>query len=76
MVRRFTLPPFLHALDRPQPPRRLNSRTVLAGKGVEVCDAGSYGLHLIARANRRAAAETWNVPQVRVLALFLLNSAH
>lgn len=58
------LPP--RALHRPQPPRRLNSRTVLAGKGIEVCDAGTYGLHLIARANRRAAAETWNVPQVRL----------
>ena len=58
------LPP--RALDRLQPPRRLNYRTVLTGKGIEVCDAGTYGLHLIARANRRAAAETWNVPQVRL----------
>ena len=37
------------------------------GNGIEVVNhSGSYGMHLIRRANRRAAAETWNVPQVRV----------
>ena len=32
---------------------------------MEVFEGGSsYGLNVIARADHRAAAETWNVPQV------------
>ncbi|RDX44738.1 hypothetical protein OH76DRAFT_1047861 [Lentinus brumalis] len=43
----------------------LNSREPQANKGLEVFESGSaYGLNAITRANRRAAAQTWNVPQV------------
>ncbi|KAI0706871.1 hypothetical protein C8T65DRAFT_220214 [Cerioporus squamosus] len=43
----------------------LNSRETQANKGLEVFASGSaYGLNAIARADRRAAAQTWNVPEV------------
>ncbi|KAI0749984.1 hypothetical protein C8Q80DRAFT_659906 [Daedaleopsis nitida] len=42
----------------------LNSRKMLITRGVHIFDAGSFGTNIIARANRLAAAETWNVPQV------------
>ncbi|KAI0773609.1 hypothetical protein C8Q74DRAFT_768835 [Fomes fomentarius] len=51
----------------------LNSRNLPGTKGIEISECGSsYGLHLIARANRRAAAETWNVPPVRIWSLLAL----
>ncbi|KAI0694300.1 hypothetical protein C8T65DRAFT_56466 [Cerioporus squamosus] len=41
----------------------LNSRKLLVSHGMEIFDAGSFGANIIARANRLAAAERWNVPQ-------------
>ncbi|KAH9936874.1 uncharacterized protein BXZ73DRAFT_100289 [Epithele typhae] len=41
----------------------LNSRAPIAGRGLEVFDAGTYDLHLLARVQQRAAKVTWNVPQ-------------
>lgn len=46
------------------PPCRLNSRETRSS--VAIFDSGTYGLKAIERTNRRAAAETWNVPQVRI----------
>ncbi|RPD62177.1 hypothetical protein L226DRAFT_535540 [Lentinus tigrinus ALCF2SS1-7] len=42
----------------------LNSRDPQENKGLEFESGSAYGLNAIARANRRAAAQTWNVPQV------------
>lgn len=41
----------------------LNSRATT--KSVEIFESGTYGLKVFERTNRRAAAEAWNVPQVR-----------
>ncbi|TBU44838.1 hypothetical protein BD309DRAFT_979794 [Dichomitus squalens] len=40
----------------------LNSRETK--RSITMFDSGTYGLNLIARAARSAAAETWNVPQM------------
>ncbi|TBU23767.1 hypothetical protein BD311DRAFT_61424 [Dichomitus squalens] len=40
----------------------LNSRD--PKKALSIFDGGSYGRNLIQRMNHRAAAETWNVPQI------------
>ncbi|TBU37236.1 hypothetical protein BD309DRAFT_984432 [Dichomitus squalens] len=42
--------------------RSLNSRD--PKKALSIFDGGSYGRNLIQRMNHRAAAETWNVPQI------------
>ena len=45
--------------------RSLNSRKLLVSRGIEIFDQGSpLGTNIIARANRLATAERWNVPQV------------
>ncbi|TBU39974.1 hypothetical protein BD309DRAFT_1021774 [Dichomitus squalens] len=41
----------------------LNSRQLMVSQGVEIID-GNFGMNIIARANRLAAQERWNVPQV------------
>lgn len=43
-------------------PRSLNSRD--PQKSPSIFDSGTYGRNLIQRMDHRAAAETWNVPQV------------
>lgn len=46
-------------------PCRLNSREFNVTRGIEVIDGMDVGMNIIARANRLAAQEQWNVPQVR-----------
>ena len=55
-------------------PERLNSREI--HPSVAVFEGGNYGLNLIERANRRAVAETWNVPAVRGRKCYVLHSHH
>ncbi|KAI0648803.1 hypothetical protein C8Q79DRAFT_1007389 [Trametes meyenii] len=43
----------------------LNSRTLHAGRGMEIFLSGPPGRNLIARANRLATAERWNAPQAK-----------
>ena len=50
---------------------RLNSRKLLVSRGVDVFDAGTFGSGIITRANRIAAVERWNVPQVCLSARYL-----
>lgn len=45
---------------------RLNSRQLTVSRGIHISnDALGYGMNIISRANRLAAHERWNVPQVR-----------
>ena len=43
---------------------RLNTRKLSTTRDIEVFNGGD-GMNVIARANRQAAQERWNVPQVR-----------
>ncbi|KAI0709746.1 hypothetical protein C8Q76DRAFT_739585 [Earliella scabrosa] len=42
----------------------LNSRKLVISRDPDVFDAGTFGANIITRANRIAAAERWNVPQI------------
>lgn len=44
---------------------RLNSRKLFVCRGMEILDGKSFGRGIIARVDHLAAAERWNVPQVR-----------
>ncbi|OJT15073.1 hypothetical protein TRAPUB_8330 [Trametes pubescens] len=43
----------------------LNSRKMFLTRGMEILDGKVLGRNIIARANQLAAAERWDVPQVR-----------
>ncbi len=50
----------------------LNSRKMFLTRGMEILDGKVLGRNIIARANQLAAAERWDVPQVRLGTLLLL----
>lgn len=53
-------------------PFSLNSRKMSFTRGMEVLDGKVAGRNIIARANELAAAERWDVPQVRLRIRYLL----
>ncbi|KAI0706369.1 hypothetical protein C8Q76DRAFT_156677 [Earliella scabrosa] len=42
----------------------LNSRKLFIARGINLFDSGTYGANILTRANRLAAVERWNVPQL------------
>ncbi len=48
---------------------RLNARQLTASQGVEIFGGINFGMNMIARANRLAVQERWNVPHVWLLLL-------